>query len=259
MPLSTVTQLVGGKPLAALPNDPALFPLGWPNGTHPVLLSFSYLTDIKQDLLFIPLRISSLMAATIEIPCVDQLGDRITCFTHTVTNLIGGGASQFDSSIIPSIVATLEGNTVIPGTFEPSDAAYNVINDEYQAHVLRTIVPNPLSGPGVEESVFSMQFNRADSGTLLTDRGFKFLISQPSISNIGLTCQRRPRYFNETYSDPFFCNGNATIEGSFPPSLAGIRRAYANQPCWSAAGSQVAYFQQNCRDAAQQNDPASWA
>lgn len=78
--------------------DTARFPIGWPAGTHPVVVSGSYSVYIDMLGLSIP---DSLMAAAIRVPCVDQLGDGKTCFNMAITDFIGGSNGQLLPGTVP--------------------------------------------------------------------------------------------------------------------------------------------------------------
>ncbi|KAI1334285.1 hypothetical protein F5Y15DRAFT_421028 [Xylariaceae sp. FL0016] len=255
---SVVASIVG-KGLVPLPNDTTMFPSGFPANQHPVLFYSAYLADIKQG----PLEIPSLLNAGIRVPCVDQLVDGKTCFSYSVTGFIGGDNGQIISGLVPGAVGTLEGNTVYPGLFSPANAPYQDLgNGEFFTEVDNQILPNPLSGPGIAPEAFALRFTKVGQNqtSLVTDRGFKFLLNQPLISNLGLTCANILYYFNQTFEEPFYCQGTVDFISeplnlnTVPSPLAG---SYFNQACWSASAVSVGGGQMDCRQAAASLDLTS--
>lgn len=93
-----VSSIVAPKKLIPIAPDTARFPNGWPAGTHPVVVSGSYNTYIEMLGLSIP---NSLMAASVRVPCVDQLGDGKTCFDMAITDYIGGPNGQLLPGLVP--------------------------------------------------------------------------------------------------------------------------------------------------------------
>ena len=85
--ITTVQSAVAPYNLVPLPtSDTSLFPNGFPEGMHPVLVQISLENDIRMAVLQIP----ALDAGSITVPWVDRLGDGKTGFSFSVKQYIGG-------------------------------------------------------------------------------------------------------------------------------------------------------------------------
>lgn len=85
---TTVQSAVAPYNLVPLPtSDKSLFPNGFPEGMHPVLVQVSIENDIRMTALQIP---TPLLAGSITVPWVDRLGDGTTGFSFSVKQYIGG-------------------------------------------------------------------------------------------------------------------------------------------------------------------------
>ncbi|KAL8958483.1 MAG: hypothetical protein Q9183_005824, partial [Haloplaca sp. 2 TL-2023] len=157
-------------------------------------------------------------------------------------------------------VGSVEGTTIFPGSFEPDNDAFAPSSSKsgaLTARVQQIILPNPLSGPAVEPTVFDLNFEDADA-PIYNERTFKALINQPLILNNGL-CQRNPYYFNETFADTKLREGNVTVvgplAGAAPRKLAGN---FFNEGGFSGNGEMIGYNPERCSVAAARADPAAF-
>lgn len=114
-------------------------------------------------------------------------------------------------------------------------------------------MPNPVSGPDVAVEAIDTDFFTVPSSSY-TAHTFHEVISQPMVLINGL-CQRNPIYFNQTFTDPIYRNGTATLYspgGAFP----GV---YNNVQGYSASGEVVGYNPESCSTAADKTDPKALA
>ena len=160
--------------------------------------------------------------------------------------------------MLPSLVATTQGTSVLVGGFSPDDLPYAALAsnpNEFVAQVRQVFVSNPFSGPGFEPAVFDLNFG-STSATQYTDRTFRSLINQPSILTNTL-CQRNTYYFNQTFSDPVMRTGNATLYGPLRAGAlpAALEDRYERQGGYSASAVMVGFNVEDCRTAAANVDP----
>ena len=88
MDIAEVEKAVAPEKLVPLPtSDKTLFPNGFPAGKHPVLVTIDQQNDIRMSALQIQ---SPLLAASINVPYVDRLGDGKTGFQYSIKGYIGG-------------------------------------------------------------------------------------------------------------------------------------------------------------------------
>ena len=272
IPKTAVKSVVTPYSLLPVPTgDASLFPSGFPADAHPVLVSFGYNNDIRMS----ALQIQSLMEANIIVPYVDRLGDGKTPFQSAVRNWIGGTNGQDIMGLVPgkplqsidsiilrtdhpitAIVGSFEGTTITVAQFVPNNAANQPIGpNEYIAQVKQTIVPNPVSGPGVIVEAMDMDFTITTTPAY-TSHTFHTLINQVQTLTNGM-CQRNPYYFNETFSRPTFTNGKVILyQPAGPAVLAGT---YTGLTGYSANAETIGYNAQDCKTAAAMVDPAALA
>ncbi|PIA97228.1 hypothetical protein CB0940_05965 [Cercospora beticola] len=253
-----------GLRMLDVPNDPSLFPQGFPAGFQPVLVNSGLTDDIRMSALQID---EGLMQGNIYVTYVGQRGSS-TPLAASTKGYIAGINGPLPNGLVPAVASPLlfGGNPLRLGQFQPKGAAYQQNgNDILGARVAWTIVPNPISGPGVYPNAFDMIFRTAPSSRY-TDRTFKSLINQPIILPTGL-CQRNTYYFNNATANPVFRNGNVTLgpgaSGSSPFS-SGLQKAspdgsgfYGNVDGYSACAQNVGYNPENCEQAARSVDPVA--
>ncbi|KAL9038998.1 MAG: hypothetical protein Q9214_005056 [Letrouitia sp. 1 TL-2023] len=249
VPKSAAESLV--KPLTLITppfSNRALFPNGFPANSHPVVISTGFQNDIRM----INLKIDNLLGASIYIPYTDRLKDGKTPFNFPVQNYIGGVNGNDVQGAVPALVGTAQGTNIFVGAFHPNDNAYAPLAsnpNEFVAQVNQVILPNDVSGPGLEPSAFDLDFISTRT-PLYTAQTFHTLINQPAILTNTL-CQRNTYYFNETFAAPVFRSGNATLygplEGSVPAVLKG---RYVKQGGYSASAEMLGFNAESCGDAA---------
>ncbi len=206
------------------------------------------------------LRIESLLGAAIIVPFTDRLKDGKTPFNYPLRNYIGGVNGKDIKAVIPTLVGTAQGTNIFIGGFEPDDGPYAPLAsnpNEYVAQVQKVLLPNPISGPGVQPAAFDLNFVSA-SASQYTERTYRSMINQPSILT-NTMCQRNTYYFNQTFSDPVMRIGNATLYG---PARAGtlpaaLENRYERQGGQSASAVMVGFDVEDCQTAAANVDPDS--
>ncbi|KAL9118298.1 MAG: hypothetical protein Q9187_005159 [Circinaria calcarea] len=227
IPKAAVQSVVPYSLLPVPTSDASLFPSGFPDNAHPVLVSSGYSNDIRMG----PLQISSLMVANTIVPYVDRLRDGKTPFQSAVRNWIGGTNGQDSMSVVPG----------------------KLLREASKAQRSHPPIPNPISGPGVIIEAIDMDFTITTTPAY-TSRTFHALINQVQTLTNGL-CQRNPYYFNETFSRPIFTTGQVTLyQPAGPAALAGI---YTGQTGYSANAQAIGYTAQDCKTAAAMVDPAA--
>ncbi|KAG4437811.1 hypothetical protein IFR05_006698 [Cadophora sp. M221] len=239
-------------PLLPVPTqDASLFPRGFPQGKHPVLVSNFYTGDIRLS----ALQIDSLMSGSVYVPYVDRLKDGKTPFQYSTSAIIGGTDGKTLMGAVPALVSTLlGGNVLLEGQFVPDTAPYSEISPgQYSAQGKLSIVPNPLSGPGVIESIYDLDFTTAETPQY-TEHTFHSIINQPVILNNGM-CLRNTIYFNETFANPALRTGKVTLYS--PPLPPGFGGVYQKAGGSSAQGENVGYNAEGCVSAARNVDPAA--
>lgn len=81
IPVATAQEIAGQYKLLSLPtDDKTLFPQGFPEGMHPVLVAGGYESDVRIN----NLEIDALIAGFTYIPFVDRLGDGKTPFLSPI-------------------------------------------------------------------------------------------------------------------------------------------------------------------------------
>ncbi|KAI9671465.1 MAG: hypothetical protein M1831_004374 [Alyxoria varia] len=211
------------------------------------------------DIRMSALKIDKLLSASIYIPFTDRLGDGKTQFTYPARNYIGGVNGKDGMGLVPALVGTLEGTTIFVASFDPDNQAYKELGGGvYSQGVNKVILPNPISGPGVEPAAFDSTFTTT-TRPKYTEHTFHALINQPTILNNGF-CQRNMYYFKETFTNPIMRNAEVTLygppAGAGPTSLAGIYKSDWNGG-YSATGQTLGFNLQTCREAAAQFGPAA--
>jgi hypothetical protein len=197
------------------------------------------------------------MAARMEVPCVDQLGDGTTCFRKQLSIYLGGDNGQAASGVLPSLVGTLEGTTVTPGKFNPDKYPLNSLgNNQYSFEVEAEYVDNPASGPGVAPEAFQFVLTKGAQGPYdIKEAGFHYLMNQVIIANNGIGCLNSISLFNETFSQPFFGASQVDIMQA-PLNLNGVDASLAGSYNGSSYSGNAAFLtlkQSDCKEAAARN------
>lgn len=255
---------LSGLTLVSPPNDPSLFPSGFPNGTHPVLVNIGLNDDIRMSALQID---GGLMTASIYVPYVAQSGSQ-TPLSAALPNYIAGQDGPLPNGLVPAVASSLlfAGNPLRLGQFIPESQPYQVdAGGDFSATSSWAIVPNTISGPGVYPEAVDLLF-RTTTSPKYTAKGFKTLINLPIVLPSGM-CQRNTYYFNNATALPAFRTGQVTLgpgaSGSDPLS-SGLQKAspdgsgvYQNVDGYAACAQNVGNNPEACETAAANVDPAS--
>ncbi|KAF2090402.1 hypothetical protein K490DRAFT_9821, partial [Saccharata proteae CBS 121410] len=239
-------QAAVGYPLLDVPDF-------FPAGTHPVLVSSGYTYDVRMSVL----RIQDLRQTSIYVPYTDFTKDGKTALNYPLALYIGGENGQLASGVVPSLASILlEGDFLLPGDFQPGMAAYQAIDaNTYTSQTQMSLVPNPVSGPGVEPPVLDLTF-QTDANPPYNQSTWHEMINQPIVLTSGVVkgmCQRNTYYFNETFADPVFRVGTVTIyndpavPNNPPMSVTGT---FSNVMGYGAIGENVGYNPEDCHAAA---------
>lgn len=147
------------------------------------------------------------------------------------------------------LVGSLEGTTIEPATFLPDTAAWQTLpNGDNSVDIKEMIVNNPVSGPGIAPAVIDLLFQTAPRHNY-TAHTFHSLLNQPITLTTG-QCLRNNYYFNESFADPIFREGQVTLYK--PSSVAGV---YTGLGGYSATAEILGHMAQSCASAAADNDP----
>jgi hypothetical protein len=124
------TKLAGNRKLLT-PTD---LPAGYlKNDEHVLFVSDGYMSDIRM----MDLRVDRLKTTVIQVPFVDQLNDGKTAFKLT--------AYTYQDQLIPALVGSLtQGFTIIPATFEPTNAPYQAAGSGQFESSMFTGIDNQL-------------------------------------------------------------------------------------------------------------------
>lgn len=233
----------------------------FPSGTHPLLLQGGYQNDIRMTPFnLVPLQIPALMQGSLIVPFTDVTKDGKTPINVPVNYYIGGTNGMDLQALIPSLVGAVplfEGTVIAPAQTVPDTAAVQSLpNGQYNFQVKPYLVPNAVSGPGVVASAFDLTYSLT-STTPYTSHSFHSLLNNPQLLDTGL-CQRQSLYFNETFADPKWAIGSATLYNQLlfdtpPKEIAGT---YKNVYCYQANAELVtSYIGESCPVAAARSDP----
>ena len=162
------------------------------------------------------------------------------------------------------LVGNAEGNPLLVGTFDPTQAAYNVLpNGIYSASVNAQLSPPELSGPAVAPYAMSFVFQDLETSIipLYTLHTFDSLRNQPTIVKSG-QCVRNNEYSNQTFTDPHMRLGNVTfgqctsgLLSCLGPTISG---QYMNVQGLSSSSVHVGQVMtEDCATAYKNNDPAA--
>lgn len=221
-------------------------------------LDTPYLLDLQNDIRQINLQIQALLGAGITVPFCDRLEDGKTPFNCPVRSFIGGVNGKDISALVPTLVGSTQGNTILVGSFSPNDAPYADLasNPEQLVTQLRQVIlPNPISGPGIVPAAFDLGFTSA-SAPLYTERTFRALINQASVLT-NKQCQRNTYYFNQTFSEPVMRTVKATLYGAARGGAlpAALDNQYMKQGGWSVSSVMVGFNVEDCKTAGAKVDP----
>jgi hypothetical protein len=84
-----------------LPVDQSLFPQGFPNDAHPLLLDPGYQNEIRTKVLGVQIQIDAMMDGSIYVPFVDRLGDGKSAFLWKVQTFISGLHGHSVAALVP--------------------------------------------------------------------------------------------------------------------------------------------------------------
>ncbi|KAF7503934.1 hypothetical protein GJ744_003015 [Endocarpon pusillum] len=253
VPKTAVQSIVPSDyPLITPPES--LFPNGFPADSHPVVVNCGYMNDIRQG----PLQIQALMGAGINVPYVDRLRDGKTPFNYPCRTFIGGVNGKDISAVVPALVGSTQGNSILVASFSPNDGPYAALAsspNEFEAQVRQVILPNPISGPGIVPAAFDLDFTSASPAQYAEDT-FRALINQPTILT-NTKCQRNTYYFNQTFRESVMRTGDATLYG---PARMGavpaeLDNRYVEQGGYSASSVMVGFNAEDCASAGANVDP----
>nr|POE73086.1 hypothetical protein CFP56_31025 [Quercus suber] len=262
----------GNVLLADIPSsDASLFPAGFDSDLHPVLTSIGYTDDTRMSAFQID---GALLSANVYVPYARRPNSKAgTVLSAELTSYLAGPDGQTIPALVPSLVSTLvEGFAVRLGRFQPNNAAYQLNGGGVlSSSAAWTVVPNPLTGPGVYIEAVDMQFEPTNQLTKTTPKLFKAMLNQPAIlSGLYLasnTCQRNQIYYNNATSTMLPRFGNVTFGAAADGELqttGALQSAspdgsgfYAGLEGFSACGQNVGFNPEDCDEAVQNVDPAS--
>lgn len=154
---------------------------------------------------------------------------------------------------LKGLVGSLGGTIIEPASFLPDTAAYDELPyGQYSIDVKEMIVPNPVSGPGVEPAIYDLLFSTTNTPNY-TAHTFHSILNQPIILDDGL-CLRNAYYFNESFADPIFRTGQVTLY--MPSQVEGV---YEGLGGYSATAEILGNNPQTCEAAAASVDPVASA
>ncbi|KAF2754533.1 hypothetical protein EJ05DRAFT_504068 [Pseudovirgaria hyperparasitica] len=240
------------------------------NDLHPVLVQSGWNDDIRLDVLQIW---GALFQASVSALYVSKDGSRTPLQADTAGVIGATDSSPPLGGLVPALVSTLFGGTTLGiGNFKPTDGAYQTdINGVMSANSKVAILPNPLSGPGVELELADMVFTSA-ARPKYTLAQLKRVMNQPvllntqePITNKG-KCILNTYYLNNATANPQLRTGNVTLG---PGSTFDLESTFVKaapdggfghylsvdgmSACAQVLGSNPLY----CDDAGEQIDPAA--
>ena len=167
------------------------------------------------------------------------------------------GSMILTGNVPTALVGTLGGTTLFVAQFVPSIVPYELISSsdpEFITQIKQIVVPNPVSGPGVTLEVADADFFTSTTPQFPAHTYHEF-ISQPLILTNTL-CQRNPIFFNFTFTDEVFRQGNVTL---VQPGAGAFQGEYQGVQGYSASGNQLGYNAESCQSAAAEVDPVAVA
>lgn len=235
--------------------DTSLFPNGFPEDQHPILVTSGLQNDIRINVV-LPLQIEALLSAQYSVPYVDRLGDGQSAFQYQLNNYIGGLDGQNTMSLVPALVGTAAGTPAVPATFDPNEEAYNSFpTGTYSSLVKQIGVFNALSGPSVQGEAFDL-ISDNEPTTMYTEKAFQAMNNQPLILQglLALQCLRNNVYFNDTqFMEPVLRSGNVTFGTAVKSPLK--QQVYEDAGAYAAVGQVLGHNPESCEDAIANNDP----
>lgn len=259
IPKEVVRPITGYDPLdvptSVLPSFPA--------GMHPLILQNGYQNDIRMTALNLaPLQIPGLTQSALIVPYTDVAKDGRTPVNVPVSFYIGGTNGRFLEALVPSIVSGVplfEGTNIAPAIVVPDTAAVQPLpGGEYSFQAKPYILPNPISGPGVQGEAIQLSY-QLTSDSPYPEQTFRRLLNGPQLLNTGL-CQRNTLYFNDTFADPKMAKGKLTLYNQLllatpPREIAG---QYEDIYCYQVNAQSVSTFVGEACPVAEANyDPVS--
>ncbi|KAI7219818.1 hypothetical protein KC333_g2710 [Hortaea werneckii] len=257
VPKSVAQDLVPGYDLLPVPQDDSLFPNGFPEDQHPILVTNGLQNDIRITVV-LPLQIKALLSAQYSVPYVDRLGNGKDAFQYQLNNYIGGIDGQNTMSLVPALVGSATGTPAVPATFDPNDKAYNVYpTGEYSSLVKQIGVFNALSGPSVQGEAFDIYSNNEPT-EIYTPKAFRAMNNQPLILQglVAALCLRNNYYFNDTqFMEPALRSESVTFGSAVKSPLK--NQVYKDQGAYAAVAQILGHNPESCSDAIANNDPAA--
>ncbi|RMY93523.1 hypothetical protein D0861_01904 [Hortaea werneckii] len=257
VPKSVAQDLVPGYDLLPVPQDDSLFPNGFPEGQHPILVTNGLQNDIRITAV-LPLQIKALLSAQYSVPYVDRLGNGKDAFQYQLNNYIGGIDGQNTMSLVPALVGSATGTPAVPATFDPNDQAYNTFpTGQYSSLVKQIGVFNFLSGPSIQGEAFDIYASNEPTD-MYTPKAFRALNNQPLILQglVATLCLRNNYYFNNTqFMEPVLRSENVTFGSAVKSPLK--NQVYQNQGAYAAVAQILGHNPESCSDAIANNDPAA--
>ncbi|KAI7537473.1 hypothetical protein KC331_g10906 [Hortaea werneckii] len=257
VPKSVAQDLVPDYDLLPVPQDDSLFPNGFPEDQHPILVTNGFQNDIRITVV-LPLQIKALLSAQYSVPYVDRLGNGKDAFQYQLNNYIGGIDGQNTMSLVPALVGSATGTPAVPATFDPNDQAYNVYpTGEYSSLVKQIGVFNFLSGPSIQGEAFDI-YSSNEPTEMYTHKAFRAMNNQPLILQglVAKLCLRNNYYFNDTqFMEPALLSESVTFGSAVKSPLK--NQVYKDQGAYAAVAQILGHNPESCSDAIANNDPAA--
>ena len=245
--------------------DSSLFPNGFPEGMHPILVSIGFNDDIRMSALQID---GGLRQGSVYATYVSQNGDP-TPLSASLVGYIAGEHGPLPNGLVPAVASPLlfTGTPIRLGEFDPdtppflSDAAGTLTTQ-----VSWAFIPNPFSGPGVYPAAIDLLFHVKAGVQTYTDKTFKSLINQPNILPSGL-CQRNQYYFTNDTALTKFVSGNVTLgpaasgynvfEGVLMQASEDGNGLYVGNEGFTGCAQNVGFSPEGCKAAGMNLDPSA--
>ncbi|KAF2167767.1 hypothetical protein M409DRAFT_65870 [Zasmidium cellare ATCC 36951] len=250
--------------LLDVPNDPTLFPNGFPAGQQPAIVNIGLSDDIRMSAFQID---GGLKVGQVYISYVSLNGSPSPLQAQT-SGYIAGETGPLPNGLVPALASTLlfGGNPTRLGEFTPDAAPYQSEGGPIlSAQTKWALLPNPISGPGIYPEAFDFEFTTiASSASRYTAKGFKYLINLPTLLPTA-QCQRNAYYFTNATANPVFRNGNVTFgpgaDGSSATSSALMAASadgsgiFADVDGYGGCAQSVGNSVQGCDEASAHTDP----
>lgn len=222
---------------------------------HPVLTTHGLGADIRMSALQIN---GPLLDASAMIPFISYNGAK-TPLIAPLNGYIGGeDETTLDAlrlaGVVPALVSTLVGGVDLRlGDFLPPNAAYQADGSSgFSANSKWTVLPNPISGPGVYPEAIDTAFRNTSDPRYSFDF-WSGVVNQPLILKGAMTgqCQQNSYFFNESTADVQYRAGDVTLG----PAASGVgltegvlQGKYVSVHGFSACAQTVGYTAQKCEN-----------